>query len=611
LISLLPWPLFATGAFAIWVALLTQRRGSAPGARMLVWLMAMVAWWSMAGGAHALAATVDAKIVWAKVQYLAIAAVPPLWFLFATEYAQTAWAARRNARIALWIVAALTVVAAATNESHHAVWASVHIESTGATVYQHGWLFWVVAASSYLLVVGGAVLLIRALRQSPPPFRLQGLALITAAVVPLAANVLYLTGVTIPGLDPTPLAFAVSGLLFTHALYRNRLLDLIPVARDVVVETLSDAVIVLDSARRILDMNAAARKMAGEPHAWAGQPVAVQLPLLRQLRLDVVTDSSTTLTLEKSGAGEAEYYDVRVIRVRGRHESAAAWVVVLRDVTEQLRAEAERAALEARVQEQQKRESLSVLAGGLAHDFNNLLTGIVGNADLLSLQIPPSSELGNSVGAILLGAQRAADLVDKMLAYAGERHGSIATVDLDELVRDMVDLLRASAARHCALHFEGARATVEADPTQVRQVVMNLIINAADAVEETSGAIHVAVGAESLSAEQLREIDSAGDAVPGRFAYLDVQDNGAGMDAATIGRIFEPFFTTKPTGHGLGLAAVQGIVHGHRGALRVESRPGSGTRFRVWFPLAAMDQTPTRRTSKSARPSVPVFISKS
>jgi two-component system, cell cycle sensor histidine kinase and response regulator CckA len=468
----------------------------------------------------------------------------------------------------------------------------------------------VAAASSYLLVVGGAVLLIRALRQSPPPFRGQGRAPITAAVVPLAANVLYLTGVTIPGLDPTPLAFAVSGLLFTHALYRDRLLDLIPVARDVVVENLSDAVIVLDSARRVLDMNAAARKMAAAPEAWAGQPVAVQLPFLRQLRPDVVSGSSSTLTLEKNVRGANEYYDVRVIRVRGRHESAAAWVVVLRDVSEQLRAEAERAALEARVQEQQKRESLSVLAGGLAHDFNNLLTGIVGNADLLSLQIPPSSELGNSVGAILLGAQRAADLVDKMLAYAGERHGSIARIDLDELVRDMVDLLRASAARHCTLLYEGTPAAVQADPTQVRQVVMNLIINAADAVEEISGAIHVATGSESLSAEQIRELVAASDAVPGEYAYLDVQDNGAGMDAAIVSRIFEPFFTTKPTGHGLGLAAVQGIVHGHRGALRVESRPGSGTRFRVWFPLAA-DQTPPRRPSKSASPSVPVTISKS
>jgi len=610
-IGLLPYPLFAGGALAIWVVLLVQRRRAAPGANVLLWLMAMAGWWCIAGGCHALAGSVGAKIAWAKVQYFAVASVPPLWLLFAAQYAERAWISRPRIRAALWILPVLTIAAAASNEWHHAIWSSVHIEANGATVYGHGWFFWIVAAYNYLLVLGGAFLLIDALRRSPPPFRGQWLALIVAALVPLAANLLYLAGLTVPGLDLTPLAFTVSGLLFTRALYRNRLFDLIPVARDVVVETLSDAVIVLDSSRRILDMNSAARKMAGDPHVWVGQPVTTQVPILQQLRLDVVTDSSTTLTVGEGDARETEYYDVRVIRVRGRHEVAAAWVVVLRDVSEQHRAETERATLEARVQEQQKRESLSVLAGGLAHDFNNLLAGIVGNADLLSMQIPPSSELGNNVGAILLGAQRAADLVDKMLAYAGERHGSTDRVDLDELIRDMVDLLRASAARHCTLRYEGAAAIIEADPTQIRQVVMNLIINAADAVDESAGVIDVVTGTESLTADDLGEVDASPDALPGGFAYLDVRDNGAGIDPATLARIFEPFFTTKPTGHGLGLAAVQGIVHGHRGALRVESRPGSGSRFRVWFPLAAPDQTPPRRSSRSASPSAPVIISKS
>ena len=611
MIEFLPWPLFAGGALAIWVASLVHRRRSAPGANLLLWLMAMAGWWCITSGCHAMAGSVGVKIAWAKVQYVAIASVPPLWLLFAAEYAERAWIASPRVRAALWIVPVLTIAAATSNEWHHAIWSSVRIEANGATVYGHGWFFWIAAAYNYLLVLGGAVLLINALRRSPPPFRGQWLALIVGALVPLAANLLYLAGLTVPGLDLTPLAFTVSGLLFTRALYRNQLFDLIPVARDVVVETLSDAVIVLDSSRRILDMNAAARRMAGDPHSWVGQPVTSEVPILRQLRLDEVTDSSTTLTVGEDGARETEYYDVRVIRVRGRYEAAAAWVVVLRDVSEQLRAETERATLEARVQEQQKRESLSVLAGGLAHDFNNLLTGIVGNADLLSLQIPPSSELGNNVGAILLGAQRAADLVDKMLAYAGERHGSTDRVNLDELIRDMVDLLRASAARHCTLRYEGLPAMIEADPTQIRQVVMNLIINAADAVDESTGTIDVVTGVESLTGDQLGDVDAAPDAVAGEYAYLDVRDNGVGMDDVILARIFEPFYTTKPTGHGLGLAAVQGIVHGHHGALRVESQRGSGSRFRVWFPLAAPDQAPPRRSSKSASPSAPVIISKS
>jgi signal transduction histidine kinase len=606
--AVLPWPLFAGGAVAIWVAFLIQRRRPAPGARVLFWLLVMAGWWCAAGAFHALADGVGAKTAWAKIQYVAIATVPPLWLLFASEYAHTDWIASRALRMLLWIVPVLTAVAAFTNEWHHVIWTNVEIAASGATVYGHGWFFWIAAAYNYLLVLGGAGFLLSALRRSPPTFHRHWMGLIVAALFPLAANLLYLSGFTIPGLDLTPLAFTVSGLLFTRALYQDQLFDLIPVARDVVIENLSDAVIVLDSSRRILDMNAAARRMAGNPGTWVGQPVIALVPALKQLQLDAVTDSPVTFTVEAEKDPGRRHYDVRVIHVRGRHEHAAAWVVVLRDISDQIRAEAERATLEARVQEQQKRESLSVLAGGLAHDFNNLLTGIVGNADLLSLQIPPSSELGNSVGAILLAAQRAADLVDKMLAYAGERHGSIERIDLDELIRDMVDLLSASVARHCTLRYEGRPATIQGDPTQVRQVVMNLIINAADAVEETAGAITVRTGVESLKEVALAEVDAAPEAVPGRYAFLDVEDNGGGMDETTLSKIFEPFFTTKPTGHGLGLAAVQGIVHGHRGALRVQSRRGFGSQFRVWFPIAT-DQAPARPNAVS--PSAPSIISKS
>jgi signal transduction histidine kinase len=582
-VTVLPFALFATAALAVWVAWRIRRAASVPGSGAFYCLMLAVGAWCATSGMHGLVESLDAKILWAKIQYGAICSVPPLWFLFAAEYADVAWAAQYRAKVALWIVPVLTVLAAWTNDWHGAIWPGVSL-ADGIAVYDHGWAFWIAAAYNYVLVLGGAALFMKALRSTPPPFRSQWIALIAAALVPLAGNAAYISGLTMPGLDPTPIAFTISGLLFIRALHRDRLFELIPVARDTVIESLSDAVIVLDASKRVLDMNAAAREIAGGPVQWAGKPVGVLIPILRDVSLDVVTDWSTTLTYHQAG-GDVRYFDARVIRVRTRRGRAAASVVVLRDISEQLKAEAERAALAARVQEQQKRESLSVLAGGLAHDFNNLLTGIVGNADLLSLHIPPSSDMGHSVGAILLGAQRAADLVDKMLAYAGERHGSIERVDLHALVGDMVDLMRASAARHCTLDYDGQSATVEVDATQIRQVLMNLIINAADVVDER-GRITVKVGIEHMSGEALAAVECADDASPGDYAFVEVEDNGPGMDRATMARIFQPFFTTKPTGHGLGLAAVQGIVHGHRGALRVRSTVGAGTSFRVWFPLA-------------------------
>jgi signal transduction histidine kinase len=436
------------------------------------------------------------------------------------------------------------------------------------------------------MVITGAWLVTRQLRRSPPPFRVQFYALLAAALLPLGGNLIYISGSSIDGLDLTPLAFVCSGLLFTWALFRHQLFDLVPVARDMVIDSLSDAVFVLDGSRRVLDINAAAHEMVGASTPWLGRTIDNVLPFLQDHPIEFRTRSSSTLTITDPVAVRTTHYDVRVMPVHTRGREIAAWVMLMRDITEQRRAAAERDALAARVQEQQQRESLSVLAGGLAHDFNNLLAGIVGNADLLSLKLAPSSEMGNNVGAILLGAQRAADLVDKMLAYAGERHGSTSRIDLDHLVRDLLDLLQASAARHCTLHYEGTPAFVDADSTQIRQVAMNLIINAAEAVDETAGEVRIRIGIERLSVRQLTDMDAAPDASPGTFAYLEVRDNGHGMDAETKQRIFNPFFTTKATGHGLGLAAVQGIVRGHRGALRVDSTPGFGAKFCCWFPLA-------------------------
>jgi signal transduction histidine kinase len=589
---LLPAVLFLSGALAVTLALMVQRRPEAPGVRTFGWLCTAMAVWLVAGAFHALAATLDLKLFWARVQYVGICSVPPLWLLFAADYAGAgriltprSLGARRSLGGVLWILPVATMGLAATNELHHAIWTHVQIEPSGLTTYSHGWWFWFDAAYNYLLVLGGTVLVVRALRRSPPLFHGQFLAIIVAAVIPWAGNLAYIAGVLPPGLDITPLAFTLSGALFAWALYSNHLFDLIPVARDMVVDSLGDAMIVVDPSRRILDLNATAQQLVRAPRHWIGQPLEAALPLLAETKLAADAQNQETLILP-GPTGLPRYYDVRVMPVRSRNR-LAAWAVVLRDVSEQRRSADERDAFQARVQEQQRRESLSILAGGLAHDFNNLLAGIVGNADLLALQVPPSSEMSANVSAILLGAQRAADLVSKMLAYAGERHGSTGLVDLDELVHELLPLLRASAGRHCTIEYRGdPDVLVQGDPTQLRQVAMNLIINAAEAVEEGAGMVVVTVGSALLTTRQLQEMRIGQESAPGRYAYLEVRDNGNGMDEATLRRICQPFFTTKAAGHGLGLAAVQGIVLGHRGAMRVESQPEFGSRFCVWFPKA-------------------------
>jgi len=603
LITAVPIILFIGATIALWLGALIHRRAAAPGAPAFVWLMAAIALWCVTSAFHGLTPALTEKILWSKVQYLAIATVPPLWFAFLCEYVGATWAADRRIRIALAMMAVTTIALAMTNESHGLIWSAVEMTPGGEVAYRHGPWFWFAVAYDYALVLAGTLVLARAMRRTPAAYQGQFSTLIIASVIPWAFNAMYLFGTDVFGsFDATPLSFALSGALFTWALYRTYLFDLIPVAHDMLIDSLSDAVVVVDPRSRVLDMNSAARNVADADGPWLGRRAPEVFPFLASCELALSSRPSSTLVVTTDA--EPTHYDVRTMPVRGKRGSYAAWVILLRDVTIQMRAQAERDALESRVQEQQKRESLSVLAGGLAHDFNNLLAGIVGNADLLALQVPPSSGMGSHIGAIILGAQRAADLVAKMLAYAGERHGSMERIDVDALMIEMLELLRASAARHCTLQYHGEPAVIMADATQVRQVAMNLIINAAEAVDEQTGTVTVSTGTERLSAWKLADMTFGGDAAPGTYAFLEVRDNGPGMDAETLSRIFNPFFTTKHSGHGLGLAAVQGIVRGHRGALHVDSTPGKGSRFCVWFPIAQQDSDASIPRNPSALPSI-------
>jgi len=298
-----------------------------------------------------------------------------------------------------------------------------------------------------------------------------------------------------------------------------------------------------------------------------------------------------------------QYFEVKVTAVRDTKRRFVGWLIIVHDVSGRRRNEAERYAFERRVQEQQQSESLMVLAGGVAHDFNNLLTGILGNAELLAMQAPAESDQRRAAEAILIGSQRAADLVSKMLAYAGGGRVVAERVDLDSLVREMVDLLEASVARHCTLTYSspGALPQVETDPTQIRQVVLNLIVNATEAVDENDGVVTVETGEELLDRGLLKHVTFGNDVEPGRYVFIDVVDNGSGMSDHTMSRMFDPFFSTKDQGRGLGMAAVRGIVRSHRAALRVTSAEGQGTRFRVWFPLNVSSIHSTRPANELTR----------
>ncbi|HUI69670.1 MAG TPA: response regulator [Spirochaetia bacterium] len=275
-------------------------------------------------------------------------------------------------------------------------------------------------------------------------------------------------------------------------------------------------------------------------------------------------------------------------------DASAGVTFTVLDISERKRAEAERLGLEVRMQQTQKLESLGVLAGGIAHDFNNILMAILGHADLADTRLLPASPAHENLQEIERAARRAADLCRQMLAYSGKGRFVIRHLDISEVIKEMEDMIMVSVSKKSKLKFQLASdlPSVEADVAQLRQVIMNLSINASEAMGDSGGVITVSTSLMHCDRSYLAGTFVDEQLPEGDYVCLDVSDNGVGMDGPTRERIFEPFYTTKFTGRGLGLSAVLGIVRGHKGAIKVDSEPGSGTTVRVLFPAS---KTPSQR----------------
>lgn len=275
-----------------------------------------------------------------------------------------------------------------------------------------------------------------------------------------------------------------------------------------------------------------------------------------------------------------------------------------RESAERTRAEEERRAFERKFEQAQRLESLGVLAGGVAHDFNNILTGILGRAALARDRVAAGSELAGHLRAIELCARRAAELCEQMLAYAGRTRGDTCDIDVNQLVRETQALVEAAVARDIEFGFdlESAAPVVQGDAARLRQVIMNVLLNAAEALGAGPRRVSLSTRTRGLRDEELAGLTFADGARPDDFAVIQVSDTGGGMDAETMRRIFEPFFTTKFEGRGLGLCAVLGIVRSHGGALEVRSVPGEGTTFRVFLPLASGAKAEPRDREVAAKP---------
>jgi PAS domain S-box-containing protein len=257
-----------------------------------------------------------------------------------------------------------------------------------------------------------------------------------------------------------------------------------------------------------------------------------------------------------------------------------------RDISERKREERERIDLERRVLHAQKLESLGILAGGIAHDFNNLMTAMLGRLDLAASEVPQGHPAHEHLQILEEILDRATDLTRQMLAYSGKGRFVVGPADLSKVARDMAKLLASSLSKKVQLELdlsEGLPA-VEGDAAQLQQVMLNLVLNASDAIGDQPGTIRITTGTELLDAAAVAGLHGELKPPPGTCVFLEVSDSGCGIPSEVQARIFEPFFSTKDTGRGLGLSALLGILRSHHGALRMASVAGEGTTFRLFFP---------------------------
>jgi PAS domain S-box-containing protein len=334
-------------------------------------------------------------------------------------------------------------------------------------------------------------------------------------------------------------------------------------------------------------------ELQGKDALCAIHPDCLELAHARLMRVQqgATNPPAEIVVLRKDGTALATESSTVPIEYHGDK----AVLVIASDVTERKRAEDARQRLEQQIQQAQKLESLGVLAGGIAHDFNNLLTAILGYADLALYQLPSESSTRPLLHEIETASLRAADLCRQMLAYSGKGQFVTEDIDVNSVIREMVYLLKTSISKkaNLTLHLDPDSPAMRGDATQLRQIVMNLVVNASEALGEEEGAITITTGTMRCDAAHQVEIDLDTQLAPGFYVWLQVIDTGCGMDVETRERLFDPFFSTKFTGRGLGLSAVLGIVRAHRGALKVTSAPGQGASFTVYFPaITKHDETP-------------------
>jgi signal transduction histidine kinase/CheY-like chemotaxis protein len=594
-------PLLVAPAILLPLALYAIRQRRVRGATWYAVLLIALAVWC-AGYAWELSVMgAGAKVLALRVKYIGVLMMPVAWAGFILDFVARDALVTRRVVGSMGTVAAILLILAWTDGSHHLFWGDLRVEGEGsaAVLVGRGPGFWTNITITYVSLVAGIAVLVSQAVQSPYLYRKRVTILIVATLLPWLGNVLYLAGDEVPGtLDPTPFLFACTAVLAAVAVFRYGVLDPIPTLRDARIEIIGDALLILDPRRRIADLNRAAASMLGRSRAAAaGEVVDGLLPGLGEFG-----DRPCRVDLPRASASGDRVFDASITPIRTRDERLTGYVVLLRDVTEQRH-------LEEQLRQAQKMEAVGKLAGGVAHDFNNLLTAIIGFTSLASDELPIGSPVQDSLAQIRKSAEQAAALTRQLLAFGRRQILQPEVLDVGEVVVHVLPMLRRLIGEDITVttDLQPGLPTIRADRTQVQQVLLNLAVNAREAMP-LGGVVTIRTDRTHVDAR-----DNGPDLAPGQYVVLEVTDTGHGVDSTMTDRIFEPFFTTKAFGQGtgLGLSTVYGIAKQSGGDVQVSSSPGRGATFRVLLPAApsaALRLTPERRPAAWVPPTGPGTI---
>jgi signal transduction histidine kinase len=579
--------LMAASSLSALLAMLGLVRRSATAAREFIHVCTAVFVWSTAYFFELVLPGISLKMLAARIEYLGITTLPVLWLLLAARATGRCSLITAPRVAALFVVPSATVAFAFTNGMHGLLWSSVGINaaiSPPLLSVTHGPWFWVIFSHSYLMLTLGTILFVVSLILSPPVFRSQAAAMIIGVAAPAAGNFLYVSGLNpFPGFDITPFAFSLSACATAWALFRRGFLDMLPIARERALETMRDAIIVLDHSGRIVDINPAGRRLAPGGKSLLGAHVGALVPRWDRARPLHGLPPLPLPEIPFAGPAGDRWFEVDDSPVFNRRGQETGRVLVLHETTERRRmeqslrsSEEKQLALAEQLHQARKMEAVGRLAGGIAHDFNNLLTAIGGFTELVLVGHTVDEETRGWVTEIRATINRGSTLVRQLLAFSRKQVMQPRSFGMNELVAGTEKMLGPLIGGNVTLvtRLAAAPDTVFADPGQIELALVNLVVNARDSMPRG--------GTMTIETRFL----CAGKDHDGARVGLRVIDTGIGMDKKVMSHLFEPFFTTKESGKGtgLGLSTVYGIVSQSGGTIEVDSTPGAGTTFEILLP---------------------------